>query len=314
MKEVNYPEEFPEELTDDEILELMTEEEIDESRESFRDCTLKNDFLFSQVYQYKEAIKGIVKLLLNIKVNNITRIQSQDVIATGYGLKSIRTDVTVMSDGRAINLEMQAYDDDDLFRRARHHHGVLDCNHLKAGRIPSDLPDTYVIFICTKDPVGEGKPIYMSRNRTKEVVNYEEVGDCLDVDDGAFTLYVNLSAYKDVEYKPLRKFMQFCLEGDIVKGDRYINRLKKIIKQIKIDPGMERKYMTLRIRDSINIRIGEKRGEARGKAEGVAHGKAEKELQMVIDFLSLLDNQALADKTRFTVEEIQKLREEHSPN
>lgn len=68
MKEkLNFPEEFPEVLTEKELKEHLTDEEIKEIQIKWRDIKLSNDFLFSQVYQDKTAIKGLLKLVLNIK-------------------------------------------------------------------------------------------------------------------------------------------------------------------------------------------------------------------------------------------------------
>ena len=49
------------------------------------------------------------------------------------------------------NVEMQTSDFEDLPKRSRYYHSIIDAEHLQKGQDYSELGDSYVIFICTKD-------------------------------------------------------------------------------------------------------------------------------------------------------------------
>ena len=53
---------------------------------------------------------------------------------------------------------------------------------------------------------------------------------------------------------------------------------------------------------------GEKIGEERGKKEGIKEGIKEERLHVAINLLDVLDDDTIAKKTGFLLEEVEKLR------
>ena len=78
-------------------------------------------------------------------------------------------DVYVEDDQNTVfNLEMQTSDNRNLPKRMRYYQGVIDLNILQKGQDYTKLKKSYVIFICTFDPFGEGRHIYTFCNTCQE--------------------------------------------------------------------------------------------------------------------------------------------------
>ena len=52
------------------------------------------------------------------------------------------------------NIEMQAYDEEDIAARSRYYQANIDLTRLKEGKSYSELGESWVIFICTRDYFG----------------------------------------------------------------------------------------------------------------------------------------------------------------
>ena len=58
------------------------------------------------------------------------------------------------------NVEMQVEKKPALGKRSRYYQSQMDVEMLLTGEDYAGLPNTYVIFICDFDPIGEGKYRY----------------------------------------------------------------------------------------------------------------------------------------------------------
>ncbi len=52
----------------------------------------------------------------------------------------------------------------NLPKRSRYYQGMIDLNLLESGASYEELPDSYIIFICTFDPFGKGRSRYTFQN------------------------------------------------------------------------------------------------------------------------------------------------------
>lgn len=55
----------------------------------------------------------------------------------------------------------------------------MDVEHLDPGEDFSELPESFVIFICDDDPYGKGEPVYVAKRNvyTTDRVNYTKARD-----------------------------------------------------------------------------------------------------------------------------------------
>ena len=69
---------------------------------------------------------------------------------------------------------MQAVREEAPGKRTRYYHSQIDMELLQSGASYSELPDTYVIFICDFDPFGKEKYCYTFDNKCEEVKDLQE--------------------------------------------------------------------------------------------------------------------------------------------
>ncbi len=103
--------------------------------------------------------------------------------------RSVQLDVVATdAQNKTYNIEIQRGSSGAGARRARYHSSMLDINLLKKNEDFEKLPETYVIFICEEDVLGEGEPLYQIERyilKNKKPFN-----------DGSHIIYVNAS-YRD---------------------------------------------------------------------------------------------------------------------
>lgn len=98
--------------------------------------------------------------------------------------RSITLDVTAVDEnGTQYDIEVQQESAGANPKRARYHSSILDSNALLPGDDFEKLPETYVIFITSKDYWKQGLPLY-TVNRNIEELN-------TPFDDKAHIIYVN---------------------------------------------------------------------------------------------------------------------------
>ena len=115
-------------------------------------------------------------------VNHDARVETQKAMAEAFSKRGVRLDA-YLDDGKTIyNIEMQTTQMAALPQRARLYQAHLDINQLERGQHYDELRPSYVIFICTFDPFGQGRYCYSFRNRCEEVPG-------LTLNDGAHKLF-----------------------------------------------------------------------------------------------------------------------------
>ena len=128
------------------------------------ELTFTDDFMFGTVMKNKIICKGVIERLLHIKVGKIEYPSLQKTIAPFYESKGIRLDVYVSDPERIFDIEIQTSIPPSLPKRTRYYQSLMDVDNLLRGQSYAELKESYVIFICTRDPFGKGLPVYEFRN------------------------------------------------------------------------------------------------------------------------------------------------------
>ena len=111
----------------------------------------------------------MLEYILGIKIIKIEYAEKQRVIDLEYRAKGVRLDLHIIDDkGVVYNVEIQTSSDDNLPKRIRYYHDVLDLNLLKKSADYETLPKCYVIFICTFDFFEKSRYMYTFKRQCQE--------------------------------------------------------------------------------------------------------------------------------------------------
>ena len=220
-----------------------------------------DDFMFCKIMESRPDIcRDVIELIVGIKVDRIERINSQMVLGTTNESHGIRLDVRVRDiSGRIYNVEMQTQDKGDIPQRSRYYQGTMDVTYLRPGMQYSDLPDTYVVFICLFDPIGEGLAKYTFREYC------EENKDIL-LESGTTKVIVNARSTASELPEGLRPFLQYLMEH--TAEDDLTRRIASSIEESKRQRKWEIEYMLFEEKLNDERKAGREEGIAIGREEG----------------------------------------------
>ena len=136
---------------------------------------------------------------------------------------------------------------------------MIDLQMIDKGQTYKQLNKSYVIFICPFDVFSKGRHIYTFENLCKEDKN-------IRLDDGAVKVFLNSDSEMDDVSRELKAFL------DYVAGkkpeDSFVRRLEEAVKEAKKNREWRHEYMTLLMRDQVNIEKGIEKGIKQGIEKG----------------------------------------------
>ena len=207
----------------------------------FEDLTIKDSFMFYALTRDPEECRKILCRILEMEILEVQAFR-EDTLAEHPGFHSVRLDVLAVEKNtqRRFNIEMQRLNENDLPKRSRYYHDMLDRDALKTAENYNNLPDTIVIFICDFDPFGPERYRYHFRMMTE---------DCFRLEDGRDTIFLNTKGKDESAIsEDLRKLLKYI--GGLLPPedeDDYIQHLEEQIKKIKQDAEWKGKYMLLEL-------------------------------------------------------------------
>ena len=207
-----------------------------------KELTIKDNFMFGAVMSDEENCRCLLELILGTSISRV-KVNKEKSIVYHPGYKGIRLDVYAGDENNTrYNVEMQTLHKPALGKRARYYHSQIDMELLLAGADYSELPDTYVIFICDFDPFEEKKYQYTFENRCQE-------SGSLQLQDGSKSIFLSTKG-EDVQNisKKLKAFLDFVKtdnsENNTETEDEYVKELQQSIRSVKEDRNLERGFMT----------------------------------------------------------------------
>ena len=252
----------------------------------WENLTLANDFVFGKIMRDPELCTEMIRRILpDMDIGHIKFIESQKSEKHSLDTRGVRFDVYAKSDNRKIfDCEVQTSDKKDLPRRTRAYHIMLGIESLnketlnKSGMY-NEMPDTFVIFLCTFDPFHHGRHKYTFYNTCREVND-------LRLDDGAVTVFLNANGRVDDVSGELKAFLDFLLGKSC--SDPFIMRLEERLKELKQKSDWRKNYMLLLTREE--ERAIEERNE--GRIEGRKEGSSE----MLNTMIELMRSNGISDE------------------
>ena len=122
----------------------------------WKELTLTDDYLFSQIMKDEEFCKLFLEMLMGIKITKVIYLEAQKEVNLFPQTKGIRMDVYLEGDNEIYNIEMQTGHKHNLVKRMRYYHSAIDVDSLLRGNPYDQLKKSYVIFICNFDLCGNG--------------------------------------------------------------------------------------------------------------------------------------------------------------
>ena len=254
----------------------------------WENLTLANDFMFGTVMRDPELCTEMIRRILpDMDIGRIEFVQPQKSEKYSFASRGVRFDVFAKSDNRKIfDCEIQTSDKKDLPRRTRAYHTMLgleamNTEYIKKSGMYNDIPDAFVIFICTFDPFRQGRHIYTFSNTCSEV-------NGLKLNDGAVTVFLNAKGKADDINGELKAFLDLMIGKSVSNDDPFIRRIEDQMKIAMQSAEWRRDYM-LQLLHDIEER---NEGRAEGLAEGIAAGRAD-----VLDkAITLLQAKGISDE------------------
>lgn len=209
-------------------------------RKPFKELDLSNAFLFAAALQDEETCQLVLETILGIPIGKV-KVKAEHSILFSSDFRSIRLDIYA-SDHADVqyDVEMQNEKVSSLPKRSRYYHAVMDVSSLKPGQGYEDLGPSYVIFICTFDPLG--KCLYRYTFEDKCI----ETG--LSLGDESKTIFLSTKG-KNAEDIPqgLIHFLQYVEQSTDTfveqTNDEIIKKLHEKVKELKKNHDLEERYM-----------------------------------------------------------------------
>ena len=273
-------------MLDETIFELDLPEE-----ERWENLTLANDFLFGKIFQDPDLCLKLVKIILpELNIERVTFPVLQKSIRETFETKGVRFDVYLRdNEDRIINVEMQPVNRDNLMKRTRAYHSLIDLDTMDRESVKnySDMPEVIVIFICGFDLFKLGRHIYTFRNYCVQERD-------LMLNDGTETIFLNTKGNADDISPKLKSFL------DLVNGkssnDDFVNELERRLEYAKQNRKWRQMYMLGKFERQANIDEGIEIGTKRGIEIGREN--------LIKNFLN-----AYSKRTGVTTEDIAEIEE-----
>lgn len=243
-------------------------------REQFRDLNLNNWFLFAAVLEDAEACRLVLEIILGRKISKVS-VKTEHNIFLRSEARCIRLDVHA-TDEFNMNYNLEAQNTDyrkDIARRSRYYQAEMDVAALKPGEAFEELPDSYVIFICTFDPFGRGRYCYTFREVCDE--------DGQPLEDGTVKIFLNTKGRNAEEVpKELVHFLEYFEKSTdtyvATVSEDSIRTLHEKVMTLKKSREWEAGYM--KFEEFVSLQ----------KEESFEKGRLEGELKGRFEMLSLL--------------------------
>lgn len=271
-------------------------------RKNFDDLTIVDDYMFCTVMQDEELCKELLSMILKNKVGKIVRLFKQQPIENQIASKGVRLDIMIEDDtGKLYDIEMQTTNERNLPERMRYYQCAIDNSAINKGGDYNDLPDTFIIFLCTFDYLEKGLPVYTIKPQCFETEQ--------EFSDGTTKIIVNSTAWEQAE-ENLKDFLSY-MNGQPPET-AFTKKLEEKVNQTKEDEEKRREYMLLKSFEMdarrAGIQEGIVQGIAQGKSEGIAQGSYQKSIETALAFKRLgIAIETIAAGTGLSKEEIEKL-------
>ena len=273
-------------------------------RKSFDDLTIADDFMFCKVMQNEGICKEFLEMILSDKIGKIACLSPQNSVAAGIEAKSVRLDLLVKDEaGKSYDIEMQVSNEHNIPKRMRYYQAALDIAFLDKGVHYKTLNDSYILFVCLFDAIGNDKPLY-----TFENICIEDGQTPLR--DGTKKLIINAEAFGKAEGKELKGFLEYVKTG--TANTEYTERIETMIQAVKHNEQARQEYRFMSGFEMDAREEGRLEGRSEGLEQGIAQGFSDGAYQKALETARLMKQANceipfIAKMTGLTKEEVESI-------
>lgn len=246
-------------------------EAYSEAREGIRKLAISDAPMFQRVMSDAEICRKFVEVVLEVDIAEIVYHSTEQTIEPGLGRHGVRFDAYLKDGSSVYDIEMQSYPRHGLGRRMRYYQSAMDTELLGKGESYDKLPESYIIFVCTHDPLGLG------------LARYDLERICVQdgrapVECGAHWVALNSQAYQMMEGGSLRSMLEYICDGT-VNSDPFVRLIDEAVSNANRDSKWVREVFCgiseaedLKIQARIEKEIARKEGLAEGREQGRRDG------------------------------------------
>lgn len=272
--------------------EINIEGVTDEERAAKR-LEFPNQLMFRKVMEADNGIcEAFLELVLGIPIDHVEKKHVEDVKNPTIASRGVRLDVFVKASDKVIDLEMQASEPYALGKRMRYYQGAMDVSELMPGDEVEDLLESYVVFVCRRDPFGLGFPRYELEPRCRQAID-------LDISADMHWLVLNASAFERVDDRRLRTLLEYISCGTVAEEDSLIRNIAEEVERINRSDKEVKMFWTLE--DEFRLQTKHKVAEA--AEEAAAEGRAEGEARLSALMDKLLGSDRIEDAKRAAIDD-----------
>lgn len=244
---------------------------------NYEDLTFSDNFMFGKVMEDKSRCRKVLECLLGRPVGELQEVNNERRMMQTSDGKMIRLDIFTKDENAMYDVEMQnlnhkSPDTLDLPKRSRFYQSEVDVDFLNRGSSFKELPENNVVFICTFDPFGRGKPVYIFENMSDEKPPKP-------LNDGTKKYFFNCT-YEDVDIpEELIHFYEFIRTGiaeDVLTAD-----LKKAVEENNMNYIYRSEYLRQRLLLEDAKEEGIEEGIERGMQQGIQQERVHTEEQRI---------------------------------
>ena len=256
----------------------------------FDTLPLRHHFMFGQVMQNPKICKLFLEALFEWEIEDIKYVHREKDLDDSFLARGIRLDIYLRDSDTVYNVEMQSDREPSLERRIRYYQSGIDREELRKGCLFEELPDSYIIFICDYDPLGQGFAKYERQSHwcgsgsDCDDTNCDTDGETdvrlITCNDGAHAILLN-SRYTQRNASPaILEFLDYIRTNDDAADYSSIltQEAKAEVCGIRRDEKIGRQYMRIELELQKQRRL--------GLAEGRAEGKMMEKIELVCKKLS----------------------------
>ncbi len=267
---------------------------------------ITNSLLFKHIMKNTELCKELLEVVLGVKIRKIVYKETEKELDLSLDAKSVRLDVYLEDEDEnkeriAYDIEMQATDTKHLPKRSRYYQGMIDLNLIEKGKAYSELPKSFIIFICPFDLFDQGRSVYTFQHICLEDKN-------IHLGDEATKIFLNASNINEDIGAELGAFLKYVKEGTV--DSDLARKLDEEIRKVKENAEWRREYMSLYAHDCDVME--------KGIRQGIERGEQLQFIQLVIKKLQKHKSAAaIADELEEDVESISGLImivQKHAPD
>ena len=268
----------------------------------FEDLTFTDHYMFEKVLKIPEICKELLERLLKIQIERLEYPEVEKTISPYYETKGVRLDVYVKDNNKVFDIELQNSTDLNLGLRTRYYQSMLDTDNLLKGQHYTELPDSYIVFICKNAPFEKELPIYTFQTVCTENPN-------LTIKDNAIKKIFNAKAYNKEEDVAIKSFLQYINNNKTV--DDFTQRLDSFVEKIKQEEVNRKEYQSMNIHDQDTFLRGKNEGFEAGMQQGMQQGIQQTKFETAKNMLEMkLTLKQIFQATGLPLETIENLAKE----